>query len=364
MSPSIPYLLALFCPFAVSWLLTLILIRWSPRLGLVDQPNERKVHTQPTPRGGGLAIYISLVLAAVAFPSAVDRHFAVALALGLGIVLLGLVDDLRPLPWQVRLGLQTLAACVAVAFLSGESPVLIKVLAVVWIASLVNAFNMLDNMDALSAGVAWIAAAMFGLAAVVPEQSLALDKALPLLMFVGSLSGFLWFNRPPARIFMGDAGSTFLGFYLGLASLRGIFGGEPLSPAWLGPVCILAVAWYDLTSVVVLRLWQGRSPFHADKQHLSHRLVGLGLSSRVAVRVIYLLALASGFAGLALLQVTTHGAVFVGLQAGCMWLAVAALEYVRHFRPTPLPATLKASACPSDLPSASPIKPAARDGIG
>jgi UDP-GlcNAc:undecaprenyl-phosphate/decaprenyl-phosphate GlcNAc-1-phosphate transferase len=352
MKTSIPYLLALFfAPFAVSWLLTLLLIRWSSRLGLVDQPNERKVHTQPTPRGGGLAIYISLVLTALAFRSTVDRDFAVALTLGVGIVLLGLVDDLRPLPWQLRLGLQTLAAGAAVALLSGESPVVVKVLAVLWIASLVNAFNMLDNMDGLSAGVAWIAAAMFGLAAVVREQSLALDKALPLLMFMGSLSGFLWFNRSPARIFMGDAGSTFLGFYLGLASLQGIFSGEPLSAGWLAPVCILAVAWYDLTSVVVLRLWQGRSPFHADKQHLSHRLVGLGLSSRAAVCVIYLLALASGFAGLALLRVTTDGALFVGLQAGCMWLAVAALEYARHFRPTP--ATIKSSGHSSDLPSVS-----------
>ena len=366
MNRSIPYLLALFCaPFAVSWLLTLLLIRWLPRLGLVDQPNERKVHTQPTPRGGGLAIYISLALTALAFRSAVDRDFGVALALGLGIVLLGLVDDLRPLPWQVRLGLQTLAACVAVAFLSGASPLLVKVLAVIWIASLVNAFNMLDNMDALSAGVAWIAAAMFWLAAVVREQSLALDNALPFLMFLGSLSGFLWFNRPPARIFMGDAGSTFLGFYLGLASLRGIFDGESLVPAWLAPVCILAVAWYDLTSVVVLRLWQGRSPFHADKQHLSHRLAGLCLSSRAAVCVIYLLALASGFAGLALLQVTIHGAVFVGLQLGCMWLAVAALEYARHFRPRPVPATIKSSGRPTDLPSVSSAKPGANpDGTG
>ena len=105
---------------------------------------------------------------------------------------------------------------------------------------------------------------------------------------------------------------------------------------WAVPLCIFAVPLYDMTSVVVLRLWQGRSPFHADKQHLSHRLVMLGLRSPVAVRVIYLLGLASGLAGVALWESYRLGALFLGIQIVCLWLAVAVVEYFRHFRPIPL----------------------------
>ncbi len=112
--------------------------------------------------------------------------------------------------------------------------------------------------------------------------------------------------------------------------------GQGANPqVWAEPLFILAVPCYDMTSVVILRLWQRRSPFYADKQHLSHRLVGLGLRSPLAVRVIYLLALASGFGGLALSQTSKLGAVFLSLQLVFLWLGVATVEYFRHFR-TPI----------------------------
>src|SRR5262249_40406604 len=149
--------------------------------------------------------------------------------------------------------------------------------------------NMLDNMDSLSAGVAWIAAALLAMAPLFrPDQSRDWQVGLPYLVFMGALSGFLWFNRPPARIFMGDAGSTFLGFFLSVSSVDE---SSWLPPHRAAPLLILAVPWYDLTTVVALRLWQRGSPFHADKQHLSHRLVRLGLRPPMAVYVIYLLAL-------------------------------------------------------------------------
>ncbi len=324
------------CSFLISLLLTAALRHWAPRLGLVDQPDPRKVHTQPTPRGGGLAIYAALVITAWLVTGVPERKLFTLFVVGLVIVLLGLLDDLRPLPWQSRLGVQTVAALVVVCAWPVENDWLFRGLAVLWIVGLINAFNMLDNMDALSGGVAWIVAA--GLAWVVvlrPEAAGDWTPSLPpYLMFMGALSGFLWFNRPPARIFMGDAGSTFLGLFLGVRSLEDNF-----VEAWhwrhlVVLLCILAVPWYDLTSVVVLRLWQGRSPFHADKQHLSHRLVALGLSSPMAVRVIYLFALASAAAGLLLDQLPMIGSLLLGVQVACCWLAIAAVEYFRHFRST------------------------------
>jgi UDP-GlcNAc:undecaprenyl-phosphate GlcNAc-1-phosphate transferase len=317
--------------------LTAALVRWAPRLGLVDLPGARKVHGRPVPRGGGLASYAAVALSAYLLPlfsvqfSVFSFQFpasdlALLLCLSGVIVLLGLIDDLRPLSWQLRLGVQAVAALVVVATWPEGRGWLLRAVALVWIVGLVNAFNMLDNMDALSAGVAGIAAVGFAV-----DAGSGSVGPVPFLLLMGATAGFLWFNRPPARIFMGDAGSTFLGFYLGVLGLERAFAGGNEPTRWAVPLCVLAVPWYDLITVVTLRLWQGHSPFHADKQHLSHRLVVLGLSSPEAVRVIHLLAAAGAGAGvlIGLMPAATAWAT-AGLLV--VWLAVAAVEYVRHFR--------------------------------
>lgn len=322
-------LLAFVCPLAVAWGLTALLLRWAPSLGLIDQPSARKVHTQPTPRGGGLAIYAGMVATTALLPTVRAPELLTILGLGLAIVILGLWDDLHPLPWQFRLGVQAVTAAVVVWMWPAERGWLVRVFGVCWIVGLINAFNMLDNMDALSAGVAWVAAAAFaGIRWLAGDPA----GALPLLMLMGATAGFLWFNRPPARIFMGDAGSTFLGFFLAVGSLEFAFFEHEEASRWLAPLCVLAVPCYDLVTVVTLRMRQGRSPFHADKQHLSHRLVLLGLTSPVAVLVIHVCALASGLAGLAVSRSGGWPALFIGLQLACWWVALSLVEYCRHYR--------------------------------
>jgi UDP-GlcNAc:undecaprenyl-phosphate/decaprenyl-phosphate GlcNAc-1-phosphate transferase len=329
------FLCALFVvPLAISWILTLLLLNLAPRIGLLDVPGDRKVHTVPTPRAGGLAIYAAVTTTAFVFPVVLQREFTTCLVAGFFIVLIGFIDDLRPLPWQLRLGVQALAALVVVVLWQSSASWGVRALSVVWIVGLINAFNMLDNMDALSAGVAWIAAGMLALAQIMRmENSQGLVEVTPYLLLMGALTGFLWFNRPPARIFMGDAGSTFLGFFLGVGSLHPIYAGQAPADAraWELPLCIFAVPCYDLGTVVLLRLRQGRSPFHADKQHLSHRLVALGLKPRIAVFVIHLLALASGLAGLVVMTATGHGPLLVGAMILCFWISIAVIEYFRHF---------------------------------
>src|SRR5438552_4603763 len=150
--------LAVLLPFAFSWTLTALLIHWSPRLGLVDLPGDRKVHTQPTPRGGGLAIYAALVTGSCCLWKSLPGHFFTLLIIGFVIVVLGLVDDWKGLPWQLRLGIQTAVALSVVGGWHANLGWWWGSLAVLWIVALINAFNMLDNMDALSAGVAVIAA--------------------------------------------------------------------------------------------------------------------------------------------------------------------------------------------------------------
>jgi UDP-GlcNAc:undecaprenyl-phosphate GlcNAc-1-phosphate transferase len=327
-----PFLL----PFAISFVITGLMVRLAPFLKLVDIPSPRKVHTRPIPKGGGLAIFAGwmFTLSAVHYRSdwRFDRSdLAVLSTAGLMIFVLGLVDDIRPLPWQLRLGVQFIAAVWAVNI--GRIPSGTWTLAVIWIVGLTNAFNMLDNMDALSGGVALIVAGFFA----------AFTSGLfPFLMLMGALLGFLWFNYPPARIFMGDAGSTFLGFAFGTSSLRlGItvseetITWESISASWALILCFLTIPWYDLVSVVTIRLSQGRSPFHGDKQHLSHRLVALGLSPPLAVGTICYLALVVGLGGVAIRRRLNTESYWLWVYVAGCWLALASFDYLtRKIRQT------------------------------
>jgi UDP-GlcNAc:undecaprenyl-phosphate GlcNAc-1-phosphate transferase len=196
---------------------------------------------------------------------------------------------------------------------------------------LVNSFNMLDNMDGLSGGVAAIAAAM--LAAVLlaaPDPTTNLPQLFVgglLLVLVGSLCGFLWHNRPPARLFMGDAGSYFVGFLIAVATLLATFaGGRAPRHAILAPLCVLAIPLYDTVSVLWIRLREGRSPFEGDKSHFSHRLVDLGMSKPQAVLTIYLATATCGLGAFLLHQVNGAGAAIVLTMAGCTLALVAVLE--------------------------------------
>jgi len=348
-----------------------MMIRWAPALGLVDIPNARKVHTQPIPKGGGLGIFVGCLSATLFSSWNLPNPKVLWLWSGVGliIVVLGLIDDIRPLPWRLRLGVQVIAAIAAVWFL--ERNPFIRVPAppdyivwpamVIWIVGLTNAFNMLDNMDALSAGVAWIVAALFAEGTIVKtvynfaqsRGNVDYSFLTAHLMLMGALTGFLWFNRPPARIFMGDAGSTFLGFSFGTSSL--LFGGlfdrpgqatyhaetsnsglivlDMFNPGlfpgpWALVLCYLAIPWYDLVSVVSIRLWQGRSPFHADKQHLSHRLVALGLSPPRAVGTICFLAAVIGSGGGLIYQLANHGSKWALLFVFGCWVALAGFEFL------------------------------------
>jgi len=353
----------------VAWLATFA-VRWlAPRWGLLDHPGQRKVHQSPMPLGGGLAIALGLLLpfalgqllliytmrvpaAALWLPESVRVHLPglwerssglwVLLSGATVLMIVGLVDDRRSLDWRIRLTVQFLVAAVCVltqgwrltAFidLSGLSWLVSVVLSVVWIVALINSFNMLDNMDGLSAGVGAIAAGI--LAAVLltaPDpmtQRPQLFVAGFLLVLAGSLLGFLFHNSAPARIFMGDAGSYFVGFCIAVATLLATYAGyQSAAPhAILAPVCVMAVPLYDMLTVLWIRLRAGQSPFAADKNHFSHRLVELGLSKTQAVLTIYLTTATCGLGALLLHQVDALGAFVILLIVGCVLLLIAILE--------------------------------------
>ena len=327
----------------------------APRFGLVDRPGGRKAHRAPTPLGGGVAIWLTMTLilavgalvlagGGAALPTDLARHAAglqarggeLGLIFGLAtiVMVMGLIDDRFGLGWKLRLGVQTVLAAILVAsdarvtlFWPFDAYVFSVLVTVAWVVGLTNSFNFLDNMDGLAGGVGLIAAALF---AVAQHQVGGLFVPAVLLILIGALAGFLVFNRYPARLFMGDAGSNFLGFLLGSLTVVGTFtrpdqGFTPFGV--LTPLLVMAVPLYDTISVISIRLREGRSPFQADRCHFSHRLVERGLTPPRAVGTIYLVTLTAGLGALLLPGLGSVAAGIVVAQTCCLLSVVASLEW-------------------------------------
>jgi UDP-GlcNAc:undecaprenyl-phosphate/decaprenyl-phosphate GlcNAc-1-phosphate transferase len=345
-----------FLAFLLSLGLCDLVRRIAPRLGFVDRPGGHKGHRAPTPLGGGVAIWLTtvgiltagvlvLTFGLVELPEPLAIYvagarskvggLAVILVLSSAIMVMGLLDDVWNLNWRIRLGIQVLCAAALAAtgihvtlFGPFTHALLGGAVTVLWIVGLTNAFNMLDNMDGLAASVGLIAAALF-CGAQVAVGSLFVPAAL--LVVVGALAGFLVHNHAPARLFMGDAGSNFLGFLLGSFTVVGTFTHDEPGSAYspygvLTPLLVMAVPLYDMTSVVLIRLSEGRSPFVGDRRHFSHRLVARGLTSSHAVLTIDLVTLASGLGALLLHRLEGMGALVVLAQTACLIGVVAILE--------------------------------------
>ncbi len=349
--------------FLIGVIVTAVLCRVGRRLDAMDSPGGAGALKQlrDVPNVGGIAIAWPLIvviggtgvmamvapqlLARVvpALASWTDRlsttaPTAVALACGLLVVhVIGLVDDRRNLSAWPRLSIQiviaaVLAACFDVRLLQqldglglGTAPSVL--VTVVWIVVITNAMNFLDNMDGLTGGVTVIAGGMFMVVALMTQQWFV---AATLGVLVGTTAGFLCFNLPPAKIFLGDGGSLVIGLTLAVLTVRTTYW-EPTSTggAWWGtlmPIAVLAVPLYDIVTVTTLRLCQGKSPFRGDHQHFSHRLVDRGLSPRRAVFVIWSLTALTGAVGLMLPSLEPWQAMVAGGQIVLVWVVLAVLE--------------------------------------
>lgn len=267
------------------------------RSGMTDAPSARKAHERPTPLLGGVAIYAAVVLALLVFGGRAEVAQLAGILIAATLVsFLGLWDDRRPLRPAVKLGGQ--AAAVGVMAATGVHVQLFGNLAAdllatgLWVLAVTNAINFMDNMDGLAGGVAAIAAAYFLLLALANDQQLVAPLAAAVL---GACLGFLVYNFNPARIFMGDGGSLFLGLVLAALGIKLRFPGQPLAATWVVPVLVLAVPLFDLALVVLSRSRRRVNPFTtAGTDHLSHRLVLAGLSHREAALLLYLVACAAG----------------------------------------------------------------------
>src|ERR671919_1534525 len=265
-------------------------------LGVVDEPGERRrLHVRPVPRLGGIALFLGLLVPALAFLDLSGPWRGILLG-GAVAVTVGLVDDFRGLAWWAKLGGQGAAAGVAVAFgitvdrftfpflgIHDLSPWIGVPATLIWIVALMNMVNFLDGLDGLAAGIAAISGSTFAVIAL----SLGKPGAAVLSAIVaGACFGFLRHNFYPARIFMGDSGAMLLGFVLATVAVQGLLK-TAATVALFFPLLVLAIPILDTSFVVARRLKHGERPYVADQAHLHHRFLRRGFSQPRAVLTMY-----------------------------------------------------------------------------
>jgi UDP-GlcNAc:undecaprenyl-phosphate GlcNAc-1-phosphate transferase len=306
-------IITLLGSFALSAAFTPVLRRLAHRRGFLAQPHHERWHPDAIPVLGGYAIAAAF---AIATAVATDLGPLVPLLVGSGLMFgLGALDDLLHFGAATKLVAQTIISAIVVFLIpqphiTGLGP-LDELLALIWMVGITNAFNLLDNIDGLSAGVASIAGVFF-LAALAPGGSSPLSLAVA--AFIGAALGFLVYNVRPASIFMGDSGSLFLGSFLGGAALVAAPGLKAgVAPVAAIPLLILLIPIFDTAFVSITRRLAGRSPLRGGRDHLSHRLVALGIDEHRAVLGLYVLAALGGLIALALQHADPgYAAILIG----------------------------------------------------
>ena len=295
----VPFVIAL----VVSYALTPSVKKLAIKIGAVDRPNARKVHTHVIPRLGGLAIYIGF-MAAVLFCVPL-QHELVGMLLGCtAIVAVGIWDDICNIPAKVKLVGQILAACIPIAFgiqiewltnPFGDIIVLPELIAIpvtiFWIIGFTNTVNLIDGLDGLAAGVAFIASISMFLLAYNLNQFL---PALVIVSMAGAALGFLQYNFNPAKIFMGDTGSMLLVYTLSVAAVLGLVK-TAATVALVVPIIALGLPILDTTFAIIRRKMSGVPIFQPDKGHLHHRLLALGMTQKQAVLIMYFVTFSISF---------------------------------------------------------------------
>jgi UDP-GlcNAc:undecaprenyl-phosphate GlcNAc-1-phosphate transferase len=332
-------LLAFFIALFVSLLLTVPVRALALRVGMVDLPGPRKVHLQPIPLLGGLAMYAGVILGVLLVFSGPARAQIEGILAGATLIAaVGILDDRGILHHQVKLFVgMPLAAGILLfsgiraqvfgALFGGRTGDLMDIaLTIVWVVGITASFSILDHMDGLCAGVAAMASAFFALLAYLSGQTLVTVLAAAVL---GAAAGFLRWNFKPAKIFMGDGGAMFLGFLMATLGLKlRLADSNPVS-AWLVPVLVLGATIFDTTLITISRSRRGLLPFTTPgKDHAAHRLANIGFGQRGAVLVMYVLGAISGL--LALLISFWPAPLSFGVVAFAVIVALAGIVYLER----------------------------------
>ena len=330
---------ALMTALVVALVATPVVKNLAIRVKAVDVPRDgRRMHDHPIPRMGGLAIFLGFLLSVLLFLE-LDGQMRGMLLGAVVIVVLGIFDDIYSLPAMFKFVVQIAAALVAVltgnvieavsnpnvfsADLYWDLGWLSIPVTVVWIVAITNAVNLIDGLDGLACGVSTISSMTLLVIALVVSEA---DVAILMAALAGGCLGFLPYNMNPAKIFMGDTGSTFLGYILAVVSIQGLFKFYTII-SFAVPFLMLGLPIFDTCFAFIRRIAHGQSPMHADRSHVHHRLIDMGFNQKQAVAVLYVV---SAILGLSAVVLTTSGPVkaMLLLLALCFAGAVAALIFM------------------------------------
>lgn len=310
--------LAIAAAFIISFASTPIVKSFAQRVGAIDVPKDaRRMHTTPIPRLGGLAIFLGFLLSVVLFAKISPEVQGILLG-SVIIVIVGVVDDIVPLPALVKFVIQILAALVAVYhgvviniitnpnIFSGSEFLFFGYLSVpitvLWIVAITNSVNLIDGLDGLAAGVSAISSfTMLIIAIVVADVNVAVIMAA----LAGSCIGFLPYNRNPAKIFMGDTGALLLGYVLATVSIIGLFKFYAII-SFAVPFLVVGLPLFDTAFAFLRRILSGKNPMAPDRGHFHHRLIDMGFNQKQAVAIAYAI---SGIMGLSAVVITTNGEI-------------------------------------------------------
>ncbi len=292
MQPFLAFLAAL----TVTMVMIPPLMRWAGTLRILDAPNERKVHDSAVPRVGGIAMVVAVLLSVMIVVPLGPEIAAFLVSVSI-LLIFGIWDDRSNLDYRIKFFGQLLAVATAVFFghvlisrlpLTGFDPSSIYVtvpFTIFFLVGVTNAFNLADGLDGLAAGITLLSLAAIALLAYMADD----PELLPVILAImGGIVGFLRYNTYPARVFMGDTGSQFLGFSAGIAAIILTQRANTALSAAL-PLLLLGLPILDTIMVIGVRLWAGRSPFSADSRHIHHKLLKLGFDHYEAVVIIYLI---------------------------------------------------------------------------
>jgi UDP-GlcNAc:undecaprenyl-phosphate/decaprenyl-phosphate GlcNAc-1-phosphate transferase len=348
-------LLAFFVALFASLILTVPVRALAMRMGMVDLPGPRKVHLQPIPLLGGLAMYAAVMLAILFALDGAARAQSAGIVTGATLVAaVGFLDDRGWLHHQIKLFIgMPLAACILLAtgvraqvfsvlFPGNWSVALDSALTIFWVVGITASFSIFDHMDGLCAGVAAMASFFFALLAYLNGQTLVTVLAAAVF---GAATGFLRWNFKPAKIFMGDGGAMFLGFLMAALGLKLRLAQATDLSRWLAPILILAVPIFDTTLITVSRSRRGLLPFATPgKDHAAHRLANMGLGQRGAVVTLYFFGALSGGAAVLVAYSGPRGAVVAALVAFAALIGgVLLLEKAPYERQSPVKTSAVAS---------------------
>lgn len=311
-------LLALIVATLISFGTTPLVKKMAYKVGAIDVPKDsRRMHKVPIPRLGGLAIFLGFILSVLLFAE-IDRSTRGILIGSIMIVILGVLDDIMALRALPKFLVQIAAAGVAVyygnviQFIS--NPVLTSAsrylnlgnwaipLTIVWIVAITNAVNFIDGLDGLAVGVSAISSATLLVTAILVSEG---NVAVIMAALLGACLGFIPYNMNPAKIFMGDTGSTFLGYILATVSIQGLFKMYAII-SFAVPFLILGLPIFDICFAILRRLAKGQNPMHADRGHVHHRLIDMGFNQKQAVAIAYMI---TAILGLAAVVLTSSGAL-------------------------------------------------------